>query len=56
MDAKSIPSGSMLVFQRFLCDVMYSHSRSMDACPFMRLGKDSRFTGIIRHKILIQTL
>ena len=30
MEVKSIRSDSMLVFQRFLCDVMYSHSRSMD--------------------------
>ena len=34
MEVKSIRSDSMLVFQRFLCDVMYSHSRSMDACPW----------------------
>ena len=49
MEVKSIRSGSVLVFERILFDVMYSHSRSMDACPCMRLGKDSRFTGIVQH-------
>ena len=47
MEVKSIRSRSVLVFERFLCDVMYSYSRSMDACPCMRLGKDSRFTRIV---------
>ena len=34
MEVKYIRSGSMLVFQRFLCDVMYSQSRSIDVCPW----------------------